>query len=298
MKGYTMKRRNIIKLAGMLGICVASGLYACKPSEKKFTSPPQYDLNNPEKFNMPESLLEISGIAFYHDKSDTVYSIQDEDGSFFRQAWGKKKQLHTDFGKKGDYEDVAILHETVLILDSDGSLFVFPFAQRSAEKVKDVKIFEKLLPKGEYESIYADQQTNQVYLLCKNCKDDKKGRMMSGSIFTYDAAKNNLIPSGTFSMDLSQLIADEQILKTGVKASALTRDPHTGEWYILSSVNKLLIVATPDWKVKSAYRLNSSIFNQPEGLAFDDQMNLFISNEGDELSDGNILKFVPKTQKK
>lgn len=282
------------KLVYILVFFAAAGLYSCKSSKKVFSSPAGYDLNKPEKFNMPESLLEISGIAFYHDKSDTVYSIQDEDGRIFRQGWGKKKQKHAVFGEKGDYEDVAILNETVMVLNSDGSLYVFPIAQAHQEEVKDIRIFENILPEGEYESIYADQQTNQVYLLCKNCKDDKKDQSMSGSIFTYDPAKKELISSGHFSMDLSTLIKDEQILKTGLKASALTRDPHTGEWYILSSVNKVLIVATPDWKVKSVHRLNSSIFNQPEGLAFDDQMNLYISNEGDELTEGNILKFARK----
>jgi len=282
------------KLSRLLLVFAVLSISACKPAKDKFTSPAGYDLNKPDKFNMPESLLEISGIAFYHDKSDTVYSIQDEDGRVFRQGWGKKKQKHTTFGEKDDYEDLAILNESVMVLNSDGSLYVFPFKEMQQEEVKDIKIFKNILPKGEYESIYADQQTNQVYLLCKNCKDDKKDQSMSGSIFTYDQAKKELISSGSFSMDLSKLITDDLILKTGLKASALTRDPHTGEWYILSSVNKLLLIATPDWKVKSVHRLNSSIFNQPEGLAFDDQMNLYISNEGDELTEGNILKFVRK----
>ncbi|MET1054153.1 MAG: SdiA-regulated domain-containing protein [Pedobacter sp.] len=277
-----------------LPVMVLIGFYACKPSKPAFTSPRGYDLNHPEKFNMPESLLEISGIAFYKDKSDTVYSIQDEDGRLFRQGWMTKKQQHVVFGSKGDYEDLAILNETIMVLESDGTLYVFPFTEATQEKVSDIKIFKDILPKGEYESIYADNQTNQVYMLCKNCKDDKKDKTMSGSIFTYNAGKNELIPSGKFSMDLSGMIKEDEILKTGLKASALTRDPHSGEWYILSSVNKVLVVATPDWKVKSVHRLNSSIFNQPEGLAFDKQMNLYISNEGDELSAGNILKFKHK----
>lgn len=269
-------------------------LVACKPSAKKFTSPPGYDLNKPEKFNMPESLLEISGIAFHRDKADTVYSVQDEDGRLFRQGWKNKKQKHVVFGKKGDYEDLAILNETVFILESKGSIFAFPLADAVKEELKNVKEYKKILPSGEYESMYADNQTNQLYLLCKNCKGDKKSESMSGSIFTYDAAAQQLIPSGSFSMDLSALIEADQILKTGLKASALTKDPHTGEWYILSSVNKVLIVATPDWKVKAVHQLNSSIFNQPEGLAFDEDMNLYISNEGDELTAGNILKFKLK----
>jgi hypothetical protein len=282
------------KLIYILFIFILTGFYACKP-KLSYTSPKGYDLNHPEKFNMPESLHEISGIAFYHNRSDTVYSIQDEEGRFFRQAWGNKKQEHAIFGTKGDYEDVAILDQTVMILKSDGVLYTFPISEARKEKIEDLKQWENILPKGEYESIYADQQTNQVYFLCKNCKGDKKDHTMSGSIFTWNAEKKDLIKSGSFTMDLSKLIDQEVILRTGLKASALTRNPHTGEWYILSSVNKLLVVATPDWKIKEVHHLNSSIFVQPEGLAFDDQMNLYISNEGDELSAGNILKFKLKT---
>jgi len=288
MKGLNA---NIIKY--IVPVLILTALASCK-RKISFPSPLGYDFNNPEKFNMPESLLEISGIAFYKDKGDTIYSIQDEDGRFFRQGWMNKKQKHTQFASKDDYEDVAILNETVFVLRSDGVIFTFPFAERIQEEVKDLKIFKDMLPKGEYESIYADNQTNQVYLLCKNCKDDKKDKSMSGSIFTYNQDKKELIPSGTFSMDVSGMIEREEILKTGLKASALTRDAHSGEWYILSSVNKVLVIASPDWKVKSVIRLNSSEFNQPEGLAFDDQMSLYISNEGDELSSGNILKFKHK----
>jgi hypothetical protein len=287
-------RRFYSKLSYTILIFGLLGFSACKP-KLSYTSPKGYDLNHPEKFNMPESLHEISGIAFYHNRSDTVYSIQDEEGRFFRQAWGREKQEHTTFSTRGDYEDVAILDQTVMVLKSNGTLYTFPISEARKEKVENLKQWDNILPKGEYESIYADQQTSQVYLLSKNSKKDKKHHAMSGYIFTWDPLKKNLISSGDFSMDLSTLVEQEIILKTGLKASALTKNPHTGEWYILSSVNKLLVVATPDWKVKSIHHLNSSIFVQPEGLAFDDQMNLYISNEGDELSSGNILKFKPKT---
>lgn len=282
------------KLIYVLPVLLLMGFYSCKQARLSYTSPKGYDLKHPEKFNMPESLLEISGIAFYKGKSDTVYSIQDEDGRLFKQSWGSKKQKHTVFGKKGDYEDLAILNETVMILKSNGSLYVFPFSEALKPETDQVREWKNILPKGEYESIYADQQTNQLYIVCKNCKDDKKDKTMSGSIFTYDQEKKDLIASGHFSMDISQLVDQQEVLKTGLKASALTRNPHTGEWYILSSVNKLLVIASPDWKIKETHRLNSSMFNQPEGLAFDEQMNLYISNEGDELTAGNILKFKYK----
>ena len=282
------------RLSYILPVLILLGLSACKYSRQGFTSPKGYDLNHPEKFNMPESLREISGIAFYKGKSDTVYSIQDEDGRLFKQGWGSKKQKHTVFGKRGDYEDLAILNETVIVLKSNGSLSVFPFSESLKPETKEVKEWKKILPKGEYESLYADQQTNQLYMLCKNCKDDKKDKTMSGSIFTYNQEKNELISSGNFAMDITPLVDSGQVLRTGLKPSALTKNSHTGEWYILSSVNRLLVVATPDWKIKAVHRLNSSMFNQPEGLAFDRDMNLYISNEGDELTAGNILKFKYK----
>ena len=79
--------------------------------------------------------------------------------------------------------------------------------------------------------------------------------------------------------------------KLSFRPSALAKNPGTGEWYILSSVNKALVIADAAWHVKSVYPLQSSLFVQPEGIAFDNQNNLYISNEGDELHQGTILKF-------
>ena len=41
----------------------------------------------------------------------------------------------------------------------------------------------------------------------------------------------------------------------------------------------MLVMADENWKVKSVYPLNPSLFVQPEGIAFDRQQNLYISNE-------------------
>ncbi|MEI9955485.1 MAG: SdiA-regulated domain-containing protein [Ferruginibacter sp.] len=65
----------------------------------------------------------------------------------------------------------------------------------------------------------------------------------------------------------------------------------TNEWYILSSVNKLLVITDNNWKVQKTYPLDASLFNQPEGIAFDKQGNLYISNEGGDSGKGTILKF-------
>lgn len=275
------------------------GGYACKNPINKHTNPKDYDFSDAEKFNMPSSLLEISGIAFHKGVSDMVYSIQDEDGKLFRQQWDVKKQYHMKFGPRGDYEDLAIFNEMVFILKSNGTIYSFPFAEASKSESNLVKETKKLVPKAEYEGMYADPQTNKLYILCKSCEVDKKKKQLTGYIFDYDAGSDSLIEAGDFKIDLSDIKEFNPKLKTSLKPAALAKNPKTGEWYVLSSTDKLLLITDANWKVKAAHKLNSSTFNQPEGIAFDQQLNLYISNEGDELTDGNILKFryIPAVKK-
>src|SRR5687767_10065795 len=109
----------IVVLAGIL-------IPGCISSDEAEKTVKNYKLDKPDKFLMPESLLEISGITFYKGKSDSVYGIQDEQGRFFRLAWGEKKQYNAKFGKQGDYEDVTIINGQALILKSNGTIFSFP----------------------------------------------------------------------------------------------------------------------------------------------------------------------------
>jgi hypothetical protein len=248
-----------------------------------------YNLGKPEKFYMPESLLEISGIAFYKGESDTVYGIQDEQGRLFRLAWGEKKQNNAKFGKQGDYEDVTIMNDQVFILKSNGTIFSFPFADAIYEEVDSVKEWKGLLPKAEYEGIYGDETTGRLYIICKNCPEDNSKDLVSGYIIQ---AGDSAYQSGTFQVDVNQIKSFTGKVKRGFRPSGLARNPVTGEWFLVSAVNKLLVATDSNWNIKEACFLNGNIFNQPEGIAFDKRGNLYISNEGDDLSQGNILKFV------
>lgn len=268
------------------------GLPACNQQEKT-SMPPGYDLNNPERFAMPETLLEISGIAFNQGISDTVYAIQDEEGKLFRLAWGKKKQYHSKFGKSGDYEDLSFLGGYVFILKSNGQLTGFSASETIYVELDSVKEWKKLLPKGEYESMAGDETTGSLYVLCKNCEQDDKKSDISGFILHFD---QELSLAGQFEVDVNQIKSFSGKVKRGFRPSGLARNPKTGEWFIISAVNKLLVVTDQKWKVKGAYSLDGNIFYQPEGIAFDQVGNLYISNEGDDISEGNILKFVRKSK--
>ena len=264
-------------------------LAACSDAQESKNKLSSYDLDKPEKFFMPESLMEISGIAFSKGNPDTVYAIQDEEGKLFKLHWKEKKQTHTKFGKRGDYEDLAIGNGKVFVLKSDGRIFSFPLTEAAYEETGKVKEWNSLLPSGEYEGIFADEQTGKLYVLCKSCPGDKKSGLLSGYIFQ---SGESIVPTGRFSLDLHAIPAMADRIKRGLRPSALAKNPVTGEWFILSSVNKLLVIADDQWKVKNAVHLNANEFNQPEGIAFDSRGNLYISNEGDDLSEGNILLFT------
>jgi hypothetical protein len=293
-KKQDAKRAMTLYVAGMLAVAVVFLIISCKNKEKAIpVSPPGYDLNNPVKYKMPEDLTEISGFAFHNGKSDSVYAEQDEEGFLFNLKLGDKKANYTKFGKSGDYEDVAICREQVIMLKSDGTLFTFPFSQVRTKEVTNVQKTKGQLPEGEFEAMCADEKTSLVYVLCKHCADEKTSKSSSGYILKIQA-DGTLKQTGSFAIDVKEIerLADKK--RVPFRPSAIAKNTFTNEWYILSSVNKMLVVADANWKVKNVYPLSVTIFGQPEGMAFDNQRNLYISNEGDQLSAGNILKFSYK----
>lgn len=276
---------NKIVLTAILLITI----FGCSDQGDLEETIPHYHFSKPEKFNLPESLLEISGIAMRDGNNDTIYAVQDEQGRVFRVAWGVRKQYNAKFGKQGDYEDLAIANGQVIVLKSNGSLFSFPFGDLVYEELDSVQEWKGVLPKAEYEGMYADPASHQLYVICKKCPDDNSKDEVSGFILQTG---DSIYQSGSFSIDVQQIKSITGKVKRGFRPSGLARNPLTSEWFIISAVNKLLVVTDNNWKIKQACRLNGNIFNQPEGIAFDREGNLYISNEGDDISQGNILKFV------
>lgn len=262
---------------------------ACKSQRESTSNPNGYDLKMPEKFSLPESLLEVSGIAFRDVNHDTIFAVQDEDGSLFKLGWKDSKQQNISFAPSGDYEDLAIMGNQVFILKSNGNIYSFSLANATGRSASNVKEVKKLLPPGEYEGMFYDSLTNNLIVLCKECKADKKSKSLTG--YTLKQEAGMLTRSGQFNIDYQSKAGDKTI-KGMLKPSALARHPLTKQWYIISSVNKILLITDDEWVIQETHPLRSKNFNQPEGIAFDKRGNLYISNEGDEITAGNILKFT------
>lgn len=261
-------------------------LLSCNYGRNAYEMPASFYQDSLGRFEVPEVLNEISGINMHND---SLYAIQDEAGKLFHLHPGDKKAVSSKFAKSGDYEDLAIIRGQVIILRSDGTLFSFPLNESNLEETTVTKEWKDLVPKGEYEGLYADESDNKLYVLCKQCKKD------NSLVYILQLQPDSSITqSGEASLEVTAIekLIDKKNLN--FHPSALAKNPRTQEWYILSSANKLLVVADNGWNVKDVYPLDPALFRQPEGIAFDRENNLYISNEGDAVSNGNVVMYFLK----
>jgi uncharacterized protein YjiK len=281
---------NNIKNYYLLFICGLLSVTSCDSQQQRYTGPSGYDFGHPTTYNMPVVLHELSGIAFYKGTGDTVYAEQDEEGKVFHFKLGNGQIQTTRFGKKGDFEDISICRDFVIMLRSDGVLYSFPFSETHKRDAEHVKVFEGLLPEGEFEGLASSDSSGKVFILCKHCRNEKTSKWGGGYVFQLTGT-GDLVAAGNFEINIKQIEELEGIRKIDFHPSALCFNAWTREWYILSSVNKVLVITDPDWKVKAVYPLKPSVFPQPEGIAFDRERNLYISNERNLAPAATILVF-------
>ncbi len=302
----TMK---IIYLLFFIALCA----FSCGDNSAPVVSPPGYDLKTPQKFLMDEDLLEISGIVFLPGKDDSLYAIEDENGRlFYFSPADKSRPKYMKFGKSGDYEDVAVVDGNYfVVLRSDGSLYGIPAEELRAArdelqaasdklqvikekkgKLANVEEYLNVLPEGEYEGLYG-LPDGTLYALCKNCKtDDQKDGV---TVFKLHHKKEGgFTVDSNFTIDVSNINLPKEQRRGKFHPSCLAQHPVTHEWYVISSVNKILLILDEQWKVKKAYSLKPSVFKQAEGLAFDSKGNMYVSNEGGD-GNANVLLFRYET---
>ncbi len=279
-----------MKILSMFSLLVILTTSACQSQD--FDSPPGYDLNHPRVYRMPDFLEEISGIAFYDGIHDTIYGEQDEAGTIYRIELGGAYIGKVTFKDHGDFEDIGIMGEEVIMLRSNGKMYGIPIDEVRKGQINTVTKWHHLLPDGEFEGLYADNENKKVYVLCKNCKHiDKDNKKVTGFIFKMNPL-NEMTPDGKFHLNAKEIAKKTGEDKVNFKPSALAFNKTEGLWYILSSKNKMLVTANKEWEIKAVYHLDPHLYHQPEGIIFDENKNLYISNEGSKHQSGNIYKLA------
>lgn len=263
------------------GSKVEKAEYGEKKGKKKDKSEAsvQSDVLVVQKWELPEVLTEISGLAFL-DK-DRFVCVQDEKGSLFIYNTATEKiEKEIPFGAAGDYEGLALSGNTAYVVRSDGRLFeITGFAGQPS-----VKEYDTPLTAGDnIEGLCYDAGSNRLLLAAK----DGKGTGGRKNIYEFPLALKKLAEAPLYSIDPSQELPGNQGKKK-FSPSAIAIHPSAKELYIVDGPKSRLLIMDQSGGIKKVYELGSE-FAQPEGITFTPEGELYISSEGKK-SPGMILK--------
>lgn len=247
----------------------------CK--ENKTITDYNFNSENIKVIKLPSKLNEISGLSFsnennlfcHNDESGIIYQIDPITAKII-----KRFQLGT-WGIEADFEDIAIAEDKFFLITSSGMLYEFDEGS-DQEKVKFKEIDLGFSSNFEIEGLCYDPQTKSLLITSKNYsgkKNKNKRAVFSFSLQTYKISK-----TPRFLISLKELED-----KYGIKEffpSAISREPGTGNFFILSSKGKPAIVEIDSsGTLISGKKLKKKNHPQPEGLAFNKNRDMLISDE-------------------
>lgn len=244
-----------------------------------------YDIEKFTTIELPGMVNQISGLAFNAPDS-AVFAIDDDHGDLFKIPLRQNPSIERwEFSRDHDYEDIVISNAYVYVLRSNGQIVYFPF-KLPPNNVKKATV--KLEGKREFESLYKDPFAERLILLCKDCNADKKSE---NSAFSFSLKNSEFQPGTVLTLLRNEIEKYSEQKIRRFKPSAANVNPVTKDIYILSSINKILVITDAGFRVKKVVPLNRQNFTQPEGLCFTPGGDLLISNEAADKKKANIMIF-------
>lgn len=269
-----------------------------------------YHLASPARtWKLPPELMEISGLAYTPD--DKLACVQDEMGTIYLfNPESGTVESKIDFGGGGDYEGIEIVGGDAWVLKSNGILYEVSGYTLGEPEVRKHKT--ALSGKNDAEGLGYDPAGNSLLIACKEIPyiDQKIGDQFR-AIYRFDLETRQLDPEPILLIDLDTIrhhknteagaglggklqgMLDPSKGGSIFKPSGIAVHPLTGDWYILGSVGKLLLVFSREGMLLAIVNLNPVAFPQPEGICFSPYGTLYISNEG-QGQRGTIARFKPQ----
>src|SRR5690606_15856876 len=272
----------------------------------------RYNLEMPDTtFEMPEILEEISGLGF--DKNfEKLYAIQDEDGIIFiidKKTGVVEKKI--TFHKEGDYEGIEVIGDVVYVVKSTGTIYEVTNLGTEEQETKKYNLF--LQSENDVEGLGFDPQTNKLLMACKGIPATGESFDIirhKKVVYGFDINTKEIDPEPLYNIRLdailkclhnSSSIKNTENLTSQFSSekeeidfnpSGIAIHPFSKDIYILSSAGKTLIVLNYAGQIIHIEKLQKEIHRQPEGIAFDADGTLYISNEGKGKDQpGNIYRF-------
>lgn len=261
--------------------------------------PLAYDLYKPNVvFELPEVLNEISGLSTYD--AQYLVAVQDEIGElFFLDIATAEISQVLKFAANGDYEGVACTAQKgIYVLRSDGVLFRISNWEKNADRIKVDTRSTFLSEVNNTEGLAYDQANNRLLIACKGSAalDKKEREYDKRAFFTFNLNNFSMAEEPTYLLDKNQVkkfLKEHPDKKYGKKMwkrfrkgeglslgpSAVAVHPIDKNIYILAAQGNAMIIMDSLNTLVHIQNLPSDLFEQPEGLTFLPNGDLFIASE-------------------
>lgn len=245
------------------------------------------DERDPDGFDLPSQLREISGITFTDD--GRLFAHGDERGVIFQidTANGEiiKKFTLGEKAAKEDFEDIASVDQRFYMVTSGGKIYEFP----EGDNESSVAFTIYTTPLGsanDVEGLCFDPATNSLLLACK--AEAGPGYEGKKGIYSFSLATKQLDPKPRFLLAVADLV--QGTTERAFNPSGIARNPESGTFFLMTSANKAIAEISADGRVLTSKTFGRGAHQQPEGIAFSPDMRLFISDEGGD-DDGRISEY-------
>ncbi len=255
-----------------------------------------YNLASPtQRVQLPEILHEVSGLTMIDNS--TFACVQDELGVvFFYNMESKEITRKIQFQKKGDFEGITEVDNSLYILRSDGYLTEIEDYKSENYKISNYKTN---IPAKDNEGLCYDAKNNRLLIGSKSKLTLDSADKNARGIFGFDLNTAELIENPVFKFDVNELMkyAERKDIafpakqkkngkleegKLKFKISAIAINPITEKLFLITASDHLLFVFDENGNPEYVEQLNPQLFNKAEGITFFDNGDMLITNEGQD----------------
>lgn len=237
-----------------------------------------------KRWELPGVLREISGIASIDEKR--IACIQDEKGAIFIYNLEKSEiEREIPFHGRGDFEGIALVDEVVYALRSDGIIFKVDDIGNDKPNISTFSMGFK--NSQDAEGLCYDKANDRLLVAGKGPDPNFKSKK---GIYAYDLKTSKVDKNPAYLIDLKDDKLDpkkKKINKT-LNPSEILINPETDE-IMISDRDGRLVFMNRNSEILRVVELPDSDFKAVEGMCFDDDGNLYISNEFAGKDPGLIL---------
>lgn len=263
-----------------------------------------YAFNNPDqRYNLARELTEISGLA-YSKNMNRLYAINDEKGNIYAIDMESGDIIDKiDFAKSDDYEGITYNDNVIYVVESNGNVKVVD--ESLAERITE---YDDILSRdNDVEGLTYNPVHDNILLAAKGDSEEDGNDKSYKSLFAMNKENGEIDEKPFLSLNVKEAIrkmtkryiTSNTIVSLSVNSrvrnfspSGVAIHPTTHDVYIISAKGKLLLITSLSGDIKALIFLNNQLHVQPEGICFDTDEVLYISNEGRGNS-GKIYKYLP-----